>query len=182
MGTKQRQLLLGAVVVVLAVVAYLVWPVTSVDTVPASNRQAQARAAQVETGPSATDVRLGALDAERVKPEEGGRDLFRFKVKAAPAPPPPRFVPPVPTEPAPVVASGPPPPPPITLKYIGVVEQSEHKQKIAILSDGRNAPFYGREGDIIEGRYRILKIGVESIDLAYVDGRGRQTIRIQTGG
>lgn len=181
MGTKQRQLLLGAVVVVLALIVYVAWPVTSAGTVPASNRQAQARAGQVESGPSASDVHLDALEAERVGPEEGGRDLFRFKVKAAPTPAPQRVVPPVVTEPAPAVASGPPPPPPITLKYIGVVEQSEHKQKIAILSDGRNVPFYGREGDIIEGRYRILKIGVESIDLAYVDGRGRQTIRL-TGG
>jgi hypothetical protein len=181
MGTKPRQAALAGVVVLLAVLAYMVWPVTSAGPVPTSNRQAQTRAAQADGGPSATDVHLGELDAERVRPEEGGRDLFRFKVKAAPAPPPQRFVPPVATEPAPTVASGPPPPPPITLKYIGVVEQSEHKQKIAILSDGRNAPFYGREGDIIEGRYRILKIGVESIDLAYVDGRGRQTIRL-TGG
>ena len=51
-------------------------------------------------------------------------------------------------------------------------------EKIAILSDGRNAPFYGKEGAIIEGRYRILKIGVESVELAYADGRGRQTIRL----
>ena len=36
----------------------------------------------------------------------------------------------------------------------------------------------GKEGDIIDGRYRLLKIGVESADLAYVDGRGRQTIRL----
>ena len=67
------------------------------------------------------------------------------------------------------------------MKFIGVIEATERAQKIAVLSDGRNLPFYGREGDIIEGRYRILKIGVESIELAYVDGRGRQTIRL-TGG
>ena len=44
----------------------------------------------------------------------------------------------------------------------------------------RAASYYGREGEVIEGRYRIVKIGVESIELAYLDGRGRQTIR-QTG-
>jgi hypothetical protein len=82
-------------------------------------------------------------------------------------------VPPGPPQPA--------PPPPITLKFIGIIESTERAQKIAILSDGRTVPFYGREGDIIEGRYRILKIGVESVELAYVDGRGRQTIRL-TGG
>ena len=40
-----------------------------------------------------------------------------------------------------------------------------------MLSDGRGV-YQGREGEIIEGRYRILQIGIESIDLAYLDGRG----------
>jgi hypothetical protein len=76
--------------------------------------------------------------------------------------------------------SGPPPPPPIGLKFIGIVEALGQAQKIAVLSDGRNV-FHGREGDIIEGRYRILRIGAESLEIAYADGRGRQTIRL-TGG
>ena len=112
---------------------------------------------------------------------ESGQN-FRFKTKAPPPPPP---APPRPVQPiAPPVPTGPPPPPPlapITLKFIGVVEAMSHGEKgekIAILSDGRNAPFYGKEGAIIEGRYRILKIGVESVELAYTDGRGRQTIRL----
>jgi len=65
----------------------------------------------------------------------------------------------------------------ITMKFIGLVESSESAQKIAILSDGRGI-YEGREGDIIEGRYRILRIGVESVEMAYLDGRGRQTIRL----
>ena len=76
--------------------------------------------------------------------------------------------------------AGPPPPPsvpPIALKFIGIVEATEHSQTIAVLSDGRGV-YHGREGDIIEGRYRILRIGAESIEMAYVDGRGRQTIRL----
>ena len=85
----------------------------------------------------------------------------------------PAVVNPVPTGPPPV-----PPLPPITLKFIGIVQQGEQSPKIAVLSDGRHVPFYGREGDIIEGRYKILRIGIESIDLAYADGRGRQTIRL----
>ena len=72
-----------------------------------------------------------------------------------------------------------PPLPPITYKFIGVVE-TPGQQKYGVLSDGRNV-FHGREGDIIEGRFRILKIGAESIEMAYLDGRGRQTIRL-TGG
>jgi hypothetical protein len=107
------------------------------------------------------------------------RNLFRFKPKAPPPPPPAPVRPVQPVEPA--APTGPPPPPPlapIALKFIGIVEAPSHGEKIAILSDGRNAPFYGKEGAIIEGRYRILKIGVESVELAYADGRGRQTIRL----
>ena len=63
------------------------------------------------------------------------------------------------------------------MRFIGLVEAPQQAQKIAVLSDGRGI-YQGREGDIIEGRYRILRIGVESVDMAYVDGRGRQTIRL----
>jgi hypothetical protein len=189
---RRRQLLLVAVVLVLAGVIYQVWPsinpAPSTSAAPSSNisrsaptRTAQATAPLAEATP---DVHLAALDSERTKPEAGERNLFRFKTKAAPPPPPPpppRQTAPI-APPAPVVQTGPPPPPPIPLKFIGLVEVSARAQKIAILSDGLNVPFYGREGDIIEGRYRILKIGVESVELAYVDGRGRQTIRLLSGG
>jgi hypothetical protein len=67
--------------------------------------------------------------------------------------------------------------PPIPLKFIGIVEARETAGKLAVLSDGRFV-FHGREGDIVEGRYRIVSIGVESIVLEYVGGGGRQTIRL----
>ena len=50
--------------------------------------------------------------------------------------------------------------------------------RVAILSDGRGNVFYGKEGDIIEGRYKVLKVGPDAAELAYLDGRGRQTIRL----
>ena len=74
--------------------------------------------------------------------------------------------------------TGPPPPPPIALKFIGILDLPGRSPKVAILSDTRGNVFHGKEGDIIEGRYKVLKIGVESLELSYVDGRGRQTIRL----
>jgi hypothetical protein len=44
------------------------------------------------------------------------------------------------------------------------------------MSDCRTT-YHGREGQIIDGRYRLVSIGVESIVLEYVDGRGRTTVR-----
>jgi hypothetical protein len=63
------------------------------------------------------------------------------------------------------------------LKFIGTVKR-EGKPTIAVLSDGQGLPLYGVEGGTVGGRYRILRIGVESIEMSYLDGRGRQTIRL----
>ena len=179
---RSRQIVLGVLVIVLVAVIVKMWPATSAAPAPTSNRagnSSTARAPQAGPPSSAPAVHLDALNAERPQPEPVHRNLFRFKPKAPPPPPP---APPRPVQPVePVVPAGPPPPPPlapIALKFIGIVEAPSHGEKIAILSDGRNAPFYGKEGAIIEGRYRILKIGVESVELAYADGRGRQTIRL----
>ena len=191
MATERRwqQLLLGALVVALLVILYRVWPSTpSAAPAPASNREAapdapRARAEQQHPGPAESPgVRLEALDDERPKPAAADRNLFRFKPKVAPPSPTPgseRSTQPAPPVPGPPpLPPGPPPPPPITLKFIGTIEKAGQGQKIAILSDGRGAPFNGKEGEIVEGRYRILRIGVESIEIAYADGRGRQTIRL----
>ncbi len=127
--------------------------------------------------PTCTSKRCSSA---RPKPGDVERNLFRFKSEAGPASAR-RPVTPAPAEPpAPPVPIGPPPPPsmpPIPFKFIGVLEVPGQSQRVAILSDPRGV-YHGREGDIIEGRYRILKIGVESIEMAEVDGRGRQTIRL----
>ena len=202
MATERwRQVLLGGLVVALLVVLGRLWtPATSTQAAATSNGPVSGTAAprqQQTSSPSSSpaprpapvasaaagppSVHLDALDGKRPTPEAAERNLFRFKTKAPPPAPPAPVRPVPPVMPTVMAPTGPPPPPPlapITLKFIGVVEAPAHGEKIAILSDGRNAPFYGKEGAIIEGRYRILKIGVESVELAYADGRGRQTIRL----
>ena len=84
---------------------------------------------------------------------------------------------PVPLPEGPPVPEGPPPPPPIPLKYIGLLEEGPGKGKIAAFSDCRTT-MRGREGEIIGGQYRLVRIGLESVVLEYVDGRGRTTIRM----
>ena len=198
MGTeRRRQIVLAAVAVALAVVAYQAWPRTSAAPGPASNQRGTTQAGsagmagadargekqagkQPAGGPDAPDVHLEALEAEHPKPGAADRNLFRFKPKAPPPPPPSAITrpenaaPPGPPPPPP----GPPPPPPITVKFIGLADVAPGRPKIAVLSDGLGAPQSGYEGQVVFGKYRILKIGVESIEMAYLDGRGRQTIRL----
>jgi len=169
----------GVVAVLLAV--WWFWPstpaATAVVNATAAARPASARPAQDAGGPVGP-VKLDALTSGRAEPGGDARNPFRFKPKAAPPPPPQPVTPPSSEAPKPVVPTGPPPPPPIPLKFIGVLERA-NGVKWAILSDGKSpAPLYGKDGDIIDGRYTIVKIGAESIEMTHVDGRGRQVIRL----
>jgi hypothetical protein len=184
---RQREIALGAAaLVIVAIAAYRIstpasptpGAATSSTTRGASGQQAANQKAPVN------GVELDALHTERPEPVESRRNPFRFTQRTSPSPSPsqssqPGSMPQIAPPPLPSGPVEPPPPPRIPLKFIGVMESGK-AGKYAILSDGRALPIYGKEGQVIEGRYRILRIGVESIDLAYLDGRGRQTIR-QTG-
>ena len=184
--TKQR-LLLGLLA---AAVVGAVWVQTRPSVPAASSRVAArpsnaapaARGEHQGTSLETTAVRLDVLTASRNEPTGGGRNPFRFQPKPAPAPMRGAAgsgsgaieTPAVPSAPAP--PPGPPPPPPIPLKFIGVVERASGV-RWAVLSDSR-ATLYGREGDIIDGQYLIVRIGLESVEVSHADGRGRQTIRL----
>jgi hypothetical protein len=170
-------LLLGALGVVLTVVVIARRADDPVANPGRSNGRSATTAAATKETPVA-DLRLERLKTEASDLEPPTRNPFQFKPKA---PPPPSrsqtraAAPPVVVAPPPA-PQGPPPPPPISLRYIGVLETAQGR--VAIFRDNGGDIVNGKEGDIIDGRYRLLKIGVESADVAYVDGRGRQTIRL----
>jgi len=69
-------------------------------------------------------------------------------------------------------------PPPIPLKFVGTMQVGG--RTMAVLSDAsglQRNPVYGFEGDTILGQYRLVRVSAESIEMTYLDGRGRQTIR-----
>jgi hypothetical protein len=160
----------AAVLVALLVIAR---PVLNPPTtpVPQSSNQSVATAGQAPAVP-VVDLALDRLRTVGGQLRESARDPFRFRPKAPPPAPrvvqAPMFTPPVP--------QGPPPPPPIPLKYFGVL--TVDGQRVAAFSDERGNTFSGKEGDVLEGRYRLLRIGPDSVDLAFLDGRGRQSIRL----
>jgi hypothetical protein len=176
--------LLAALLVVLAGVLWFEWPeifAGSSGPAPGVSAKQVPRPSQgaVDAAPprSVTEVGLDALEAPPPAPVDSGRNPFRFASRVRDAgeagggavAPPPVTIPPSPP--------GPSGPPPIPLRFIGLVDAPGQTARLAVLSDGRDV-FHGREGDIIDGRYRIIRIGVESIEMSHVDGRGRQLIRL----
>ena len=169
-----------AVAVVIAAAPYLSPEKSAAPRAEASNRRTPTRGkATPETvQPADLDVRLDELKQPRPATQPSERNPFRFYV---PPPPPPvaspgggrggLTAPPVNPEPI-----GPPPPPPIPLKFIGVLDVP-NMGKLAVFSDCRTT-MRGREGELIDGRYRLVRIGVESVVMEYADGGGRTTIRM----
>ncbi len=182
-GTRVRGWLLAVLSVALvALVAYQMWPEQSAaPALGAANRQAANRrtgaarigAARGEIDPAELKVRLEALQAKAPDFDKDERNPFRFQPPPAP-PPPPKPV-------APIVPVGPPPPPPpppippIPLKFMGTVERPG--LTLAALTDCKGFSFAAREGEVIDGRYRLVKIQVESVILEYSNGTGRTTVR-----
>lgn len=148
------------------------------DTTAPVARQGAKRTAALGDA-AVADVHLELLRGTRAKVEEPERNLFRFQTKPAPAVKLPLAKPAAPALNGPPEApAGPPPPPPISLRFIGIVDAPTQAGRVAILTDGRGSIVYGKEGDIIEGRYKVLKISADAAELSYLDGRGRQTIRL----
>jgi hypothetical protein len=184
MAIERPRLVLGALLVALAAALYYAFgpgaivtqgPTAGRSASPSNNRTASRP--EGEAPATAPDVHLQALSEQRPTPESGRRDLFRFGERPAPAPaqagpPPPVF------NPAVNAPAGPPQPGPIPLRFIGIVESPMQSKRLAALVDSTGHAYQGGEGEIVAGQYRVLKIGVESIEMSYLDGRGRQTIRL----
>jgi hypothetical protein len=177
-GLLRREVLIPLLVVLLGGGAYVTKPWSSDEPAPARQQApASGAAGQSATGPVA-DVRLDLLTATGGDAATITRNPFRFQQRAVPATTTVRRAAPRPEFTAPPVPTGPPPPPPITLRFIGLIEAPPRTGRVALLSDGRGGLMHGREGDTVDGRYRLLRVGTDSIEMAYMDGRGRQTIRL----
>lgn len=186
-GSRKRLVTLGVLVAILVAVT---WREKSSPMVPAAEPgAAAAQGVGAETSARARAVRqvppvgLTRLGRGAPEPSDTGRDPFRFSTSAGgrggSALAQPTALPPVVRSAAPPVQAGPLPPPPIPLKFIGVIARKDGR-KIAMVTDGRGV-YYGAEGAVIEGQYRIVRIGQDTIEMTYLDGRGRRTIPLSGG-
>ena len=185
---RSRWILLAVLGAVLAAVVYFVLlPALSTPVAPAG-RVAAATPGGPRGGkaaPRPIDVKLDALGKAAAAEEPEGARRNPFRMGAATPPPSPEGTiagrtPPRPAAPVPVAPVGPPqppPPPPIPYRFIGLLSGVPGQGRIAVLTDGRTV-VHGRVNEVIEGRYRIVQIGEESLQIEHYDGRGRQTIRL----
>jgi len=135
-------------------------------------------------------VKMDEMATDRSTPESERRNPFRFGVRTAPQSGSggedlSLFWPGVPGDtlvdrdviPAPggdTTIGG---PQGVPLSFVGFVESPGVEGRVVVLTDGE-VVHYGRVGDVIDGRYRIVGLGLESVDLERIDGKGTQTLRL----
>lgn len=137
-------------------------------------------------GQSVPRIDLARLEQPASSTEAGRRNLFAFGAARVTEQAPPPVVMPTPPQvvPQPVLgagasgdaaaAAGPPPLPPLNVKYIGSVENASGA-KVAVLVTDRQEVLTGQAGQVVANRYRVARIGLESVDLEDVNtGQSRR--------
>jgi hypothetical protein len=111
--------------------------------------------------------------SEATKYEGKGRNIFRAQIDI----PRPEKI--VRTDVPPPQPTGPPPPPPINLKFFGFASKPGEPKKI-FLSQGEDV-FIAGEGEIVDRRYRILRISPMSVEVEDVLNNNHQSIPLTQG-
>jgi hypothetical protein len=136
----------------------------SSTTVPAAS---EAPARTVVEVPS---IDLARLDTPPPAATAGRRDVFDF---AGPAPAPSGATPvpsggPVVTLPPVSIDPTPTPVPSLSVRFIGAVEKNG--ARVAVLMTEKKEILTGQAGDVVANRLRIVRIGLESVDVEDVGG------------
>ena len=141
-----------------------------------------------QPGQSLSQQDLAALDptlredllerSREVEYQGSSRNIFQ--VYTPPPAPPPAAPAPSPTAAAsaPPLPPPPPPAPTIPLKFYGVAAPSGSPQKKAFLTDGEEI-FIAQEGEMIARFYKVVRIGINTIELEDSRSKQKQSLPLQ---
>lgn len=150
---------------------------------PAARRPSSSKAAKVATAKQDSarsldpTLRLDLLKAsEDTKYQGTGRNIFKMFVEI------PHVVK-NPVQPAPqVVAQGPPPPPPpppSNLKFYGFATPQGGIKRIFLIKN--SDVFVAKEGEIVDRRYKVVRISPNSVEILDVLSNNRENIPLTQG-
>lgn len=172
-------------------------PAEAVNATPPPRREATGRGSLNEFKPAVKRVsdpskidpslRLDLLAKVQSVTLEGGRRNI-FQLSTPPVPQPKEPVKPIPggiakidpnrppaAPPAAIPPAGPPPAPPINLKYYGYSSNKGDGNKRAFFLDGDDI-IVAAEGETVKKRYRLIKIGINSVQMEDTVLKSTQTL------
>ena len=122
-------------------------------------------------------LQLALLKAsEDTKYEGTGRNIFKVFVE-----PPPRIVknPVLDQKPVAQGPPPPPPPPPSNLKFYGFATPQGGLKRIFLIKD--QDVFVAKEGDIVDRRYKVVRISPNAVEILDVLSNNRESIPLTQG-
>ena len=177
MVTRTQQGAAGAVLALGLAAAFYFWSRGGTPSTASADGVARGPVGPVGAEPDVPRIDLGRLESPKGKSGAGRRDLFDFGVPPTPPPTPVPVTVPTPI-PAPVVPT-PTPLPPLTVRYVGAIED-KRGLKVAVFLTDKEEVLTGQAGQLVGNRFRIVRIGLESVDIQEVGSD--QTRRIPLGG
>jgi hypothetical protein len=177
---KNRRAVYGAVAgLVLALAAYLLTRGNGSSAVslalPGATR-----------APRGAQGEMPRIGLDRLRQPHGGielgkRDIFDFGPPPPTPKPPPTPPPPVPSPPSAeeLAARAAAAAPPMNVKYIGSLADDERGLKVAVLLNERKEILTGGVGEVVANRFRIVSIGLESVDLQDMSSNRVQRIPLR---
>ena len=191
-GAENKPVLMGAIVCALLAAVFVVrgaMQLSEATPPPAPPKNAATQGPQAKRVRAAAAPKVNSLDptlrldllkaSEDVEYKGTGRNIFATFQEPIPQPKQPVIKqaqgPHCPGDPG----CPPPPPPPIPLKFYGFASKPGEPKKI-FLSSGEDV-FVAAEGEIVNRRYRVLHIGVNSVEIEDVLQNNRQTIPLTQG-
>lgn len=187
-GPERTRLMFLVAIAAVGAVAWFMWgsgPPPRMDTTtgppPTSNQlMNRQRTSSTKVAPPTIPQALRWAEIEHVPDEpEAGRNLFRFGAKPLPpAPPPPIYTP----TPTPVVTPPAPPPiPPVPLRLITIIldpdDPAPTKRRVYLTYEkGDGKVFEHFQGDVVDGRFRLVRVGTNDVVVSYLDGSGQRIL------
>ena len=184
LGTEnKRQTILAAVLMVVAV-GLLVYqfgghsddtpaPPSGPARAPASGKSAR-RGQTLMAHSLDPSLRFDLLkSSEDVTYKGTGRNIFRSEAPPPDIPKP--IAPAIPTN----VVQTPPPPPPSGLKFYGFAGPKNGAKKIFLIK-GEDI-FLAKEGDVVDRRYKVVRVGTSSVEIEDVLTNHTETLPLNAG-
>jgi hypothetical protein len=192
-GTQDKKKLLAAVGLGVLAVVVIAYEFLGGSSTPAASTSAAttptARPVAKKTGKNAKILAEPRLDptldltllaaTEQTKYNGNGRNIFVAGAEPTPMGNGTTDHPAKEEATGPYVAPPPPPPPPITLKFFGFANKPGEPKKI-FLSQGEDV-FIAAEGDIVNRRYKVVRISPNAVDIEDVLYNNRQSIPLTQG-
>ncbi len=196
MSSQRQRLMLGALglLMLALIVRYVPWSGDEEALGPARARTGSAAANAADSGDAVAELALGSL-SQVPHSAPAGRDPWRYYVPPPKPPPPPHVATQEELERDRLALeqaareaaerqrlaaeeAARPKPPKFTFKYLGSF--GPKNRPLAAFSDGKTI-LNVREGDVILSKFRVAKIGYESVDIKYLEFPDEPALRLAVG-